>query len=186
MSIDIAEYFTPVEIQQVKEALKLSSFELRLSPDWGSDQPEYRQHLHADLKVNSGPLDSAIYSISHTLGLGGYVLSQQTEFQLGFDIEKADRVSPEIANRICKEASEFVSAPSPSTLWTAKEAAFKALRGSHQPKVLSDISVGNWNHLSSQLGTFQFVQQEPRSKFLNFGIFASKQLYTFAFFIFRP
>lgn len=183
--------FSVPEIDEIKKRLGLQHFEIRLSSAWGSRENESRENLHLHLK-NTIPenFPRAAVSVSHSMSLGGYAFTKDSGVQIGLDIEETERVTDEVARRVCKTLLEFTTAPSPASLWTAKEASYKALLGPHQPTVISDMRVGNWESpaetVFSHLETFQFHKDDLRHKFNNHGAVTSKDLYTIAFFSFRP
>jgi phosphopantetheinyl transferase (holo-ACP synthase) len=59
---------------------------------------------------------------------------------VGLDIERNERVTPEIAARVAG-MEEFASAPDPAAIWCAKEAVFKSLRWSRPPTVIMEIEL---------------------------------------------
>lgn len=148
--------------------------ELFLNPDWGQDRQLLRralqqslrdemweafitlEELHRVLDLEQVPCFHQLFvSISHTKGLGGFVISRQA---VGLDFENAARVREALARRISSE-EELHTAPSPGFLWAAKEAAYKALLSFHQPKVISEIAVGEW---SLEKDVARFVLRDPQ------------------------
>jgi 4'-phosphopantetheinyl transferase EntD len=144
--------------------------ELHLSPKFGSLQKEHRVGIRAALKqtlqnlgmevgleriedLSEAPrLPEGSVSISHCRLLGGWAFSATSQ-RLGLDIEQIARVRPELALRMSNE-SEMEEAPHPAALWTAKEAAFKYLRGERQPLTAKEIRVTSWS-LTAQ-GFYRF------------------------------
>ena len=157
---------SPRTTLQITQILQVQTLEFCLQTDWGSKSPDHSQKIHAHLKNQiQGNESSCSTSISHTEGFGGYVfLTREINepLQIGFDLELKERLAPAIAERICQDKLEFNEAPSPAALWCAKEAAFKALKGPHQPQVLPEIKISNWRK-NSQFETFQFSTTNPLS-----------------------
>lgn len=175
--------FTDLELSWVRHELDDPTLEIFLQENWGSYEKNYRQHLHTDLKLRGTFVDS---SISHTEGLGGYILTQKLNSKIGMDIEVVERVRPEIAKRICAEASEFANAPSPASLWAAKEASFKALKGPKQPQVVAEIVINHWQNHSSQYETCRLENLRKLEKSVAKGIVITKLGFVFSFFSVLP
>ncbi len=137
--------------------LKLKNLTIRLNSLWGSLQNDYRESIHSDLKeMQSKAYPLFDSSISHTQSLGGYafsIFSQNDIHQIGFDVEISQRVTAKISQRIAANEAEFREAPSPASFWVAKEAAFKALKGPFQPKVVSEIQLTEWARTESHFET---------------------------------
>lgn len=126
---------------------------MRVKEKWGSRVAGYRQAIREDIFARcaegAGPealkeilnlkkpplLKEGYVSISHSLGLGGYVWSENP---IGFDLEFDGRVAERTALRVSSE-EQLNAAPSATALWCAKEAIFKALRHSEQPKTIDKI-----------------------------------------------
>lgn len=86
--------------------------------------------------------------LSHTAPWGWAALSLDASCRIGIDAERADRTSFKTLQRI-SDAEEISACPtSPTHLWVAKEAAFKALSKSHQVTLLSDIQIDHWTRLA--------------------------------------
>jgi len=178
------------EITRIKALLGLKHLEVHLRPSWGSQSPGFREEIHGDLKTLMGkayPLCDA--SISHCPSLGGFAFTQfdyDQLLQLGFDLEETYRVSPEVARRVCLTAAEYEAAPSAASLWTAKEAAFKALKGVNQPKTVSQIVLNSWTQFDSQIETVAVANPTDFKFSKIFGAVLKKNPYSFAFFICIP
>jgi 4'-phosphopantetheinyl transferase len=181
---------TPEDIENIRTGLQLTQFEVVLRADWGSQNPDYRERLHGELKkrmAKAYPFSDS--SISHCQSLGGFAFTtfdSDHVIQIGFDIEEDERVRPEIARRVCQTDTEFQSAPSPASLWTAKEAAYKALKGPKQPLVVSDLEVTNWQTLGSQYETASLKNPHQFNYARIHGIVVKKQPYSLTFFVARP
>ncbi len=94
------------------------------------------------------------YSVSHSNILGGAAFAAD-EGQIGFDLEETARVLPAVALRISDD-QQLRAAPTPAALFVAKEAAFKALRGPRQPKVLSEVEILEWYLHSFSIPLYTF------------------------------
>jgi hypothetical protein len=131
----------------------------QLSEDWGSQHPNHRLNLRQGLKhfleqqgerassdfddLEKRPINAAwSLSISHTDGLGGFVALRSPD-RIGFDIEVPSRIQPNLIQRL-SSPTELAAAPQLRLLWTAKEAVFKSLPSSIQPKVMSHIQIRDW------------------------------------------
>lgn len=138
---------------------------------WGAQSPEHRQLLraHAARALNSQaeeifelskPLtrfEENYISISHSKECG---VIGMAPFPLGIDVESLARVKKEIVARMVINPSELQNAPHPAALWSAKEASFKALVHFAQPSAMSQIEIGNWHQLDSQMSSFQIKNGE--------------------------
>jgi hypothetical protein len=183
-------FLTADEIEKIRKLLGLSHLEVLIRPDWGSEQAGHRDQIHGELKkkmAQAYPLSDS--SISHCRNLGGFAFTKYESHQmvqLGLDIEEDSRVSEAVIKRVCKSEAEVIRAPSYVSLWTAKEAAFKALKGSQQPKVISEIEIDQWRVLDSHYETasFQDIQKFPSSRIV--GVLIKKSGFTLAFFAFFP
>lgn len=177
----------PAEIESIRKALGLNHLEIHLRPSWGSQHPGHREDLHGELKklmAKAYPFSDS--SISHCPGMGGFAFTQfdaNHVLQIGFDIEEIERIKPEIAKRICQTAAEFENSPSPASLWTAKEAAFKSLKGSKQPPVVSRLELTNWQTVDSQYETVT-VQNPNQFNYARIqGVVVKKHPYSLTFFV---
>lgn len=180
----MSRYQFPLDIlSEVRVHLEDPSLELFLNDHWGSHHPQYRQLLHTDLKLRGRVADS---SISHTEGLGGYLVSQNHSHKIGFDLEVVERVKPEVARRICETAAEFEEAPSPASLWAAKEASYKALKGPQQPLVVMQIRIGGWQKHASQIETCRIENHQKLEVSVTKGITYLHSGYVYSFFSVRP
>lgn len=180
-------YLSIEDVEQLRKVLKLPTLEFILRPTWGSLSSSHRQEIHSHLEKRKHEVhDICASSISHCRSLGGFAFSAfapDQKIQLGFDVEEDLRVTDEIARRICKSSEEFSVAPSAVSLWTAKEAAFKVLKGPLQPRVVSEIELRDWNILSSQIETV-WIKSGQGSLFSSaLGVVLKKKPYTFAVFV---
>jgi hypothetical protein len=130
-------------------------FHIDIRPNWGSEHLNYRTEIRKGileyLKLNhpdqvadsvwdldAPPVfDSLFVSISHCLGMGGFVLSSKS---LGFDIEDKTRITQKIIDRVSTE-DELKACPEFELLWPAKEAIFKC---STEFYTITHIQVVNW------------------------------------------
>lgn len=145
----------------MREKWMRTDIEIRVSPQFGSRQGDYRQSVREALydklkKLElAGDLESILdldkipklevgaVSISHCRLMGGWAYSSGAE-RLGFDLELVERARPELVLAASSEG-EMSEAPHPVALWTAKEAAFKYLRGENQPLTPKEIQITGWN-----------------------------------------
>ena len=98
----------------------------------------------------------ASISLSHCSFVEGFIIAPTPKRAIGFDLESLGRVSQKIALRISsKEELNQVGinrtsitstnfAPSPSALWSAKEAIYKSFSQGTRPIPMKQISVFNW------------------------------------------
>lgn len=167
-------------LDSLRLLLKTPDLQFFSKPEWGSQNPEYRELIRAALQeVN---VDSQFqYSISHTHELGVIALSSSA---LGVDVELTDRITAAPVARV-SSALEMLAAPSVASLWCAKEAAYKALKSYDQPSVLSKISIGDWQKIDSQTETFHLINaQSFNAPAEGCGVIKKLSLHTLAFFIF--
>lgn len=175
--------FSALELSWIRQELDDPTIEIFLQENWGSQNENYREFLHTDLKLRGASVDS---SISHTEGLGGYVFTQKLNSKIGLDIEVVSRVRAEVAKRICQDVTEYTNAPSSASLWAAKEAAFKALKGPKQPQVVSEIIIGQWRIHDSQYETCRLENLQNLEKSVAKGIVLQKSGFVFSFFSVLP
>ena len=77
-------------------------------------------------------------SVSHTSHLGGFAVANSP---VGFDLEPYGRkVSPQAFRRF-STAQERELQLDPLQIWVMKEAAWKSLRGPHQPDTITQIQI---------------------------------------------
>ena len=141
---------TNSEFQWVSRELGLPSLHLEIRPEWASSHTNSRQAIRRKLKALTGIDFSELgrlpkserfsISISHCPTVGGFALSEEINFTLGLDLEVPERVRRETVARVSIDA-ELAAAPTPAHLWVAKEAAFKSLRGPHQPTTMSGLEI---------------------------------------------
>jgi|GEM_PF-1534435 len=148
---------------EVQRFFKDSALKLELRSDWGSQNDSYRNKIRSyiyheismdadfmNLEITPNPADWAI-SISHCRDLGGIFWRPRTtenSSSLGFDLELNLRCKAEVMGRV-STPEEMSEAPSMAALWTAKEAAFKAIPRMSQPASVSQIQIGLWKKLPS-------------------------------------
>jgi hypothetical protein len=159
--------------QDLEKHWKWGPLHLEISAKWSSIQVGYREELRLEMlkevrktswgeSVDKllvpgqlGELQRGFFSISHCPLAGGYVLQEAplVGCSIGFDLEQASRVSPEIVNRI-SSPSEFRDSPDPASLWTAKESLYKSLPDVVQPSAISGVRVFDWSALGDNLYSF--------------------------------
>ncbi|MDE0118728.1 MAG: hypothetical protein OXM55_01810 [Bdellovibrionales bacterium] len=109
-------------------------------------------------------LPYASISVSHCAFLGGFVISSldfcndsssvqkstsiKQQSSIGFDLEELGRAKEKTVLRISKK-KELNKAPSPSALWSAKEAAYKSISSFQSDTHIKDISIFDWLCVSS-------------------------------------
>ncbi len=129
--------------------------------NYGRENPDHRTLIRSDIIKNFGEswsseenknfLDlkkipkaaNGFVSISHTDSCGAWIFSSQI---LGIDLEIKNKITDKTVARIgnTEEINHTQKIfPSLAPLWTAKEAAFKALNPANEIKVLSQINI-NW------------------------------------------
>lgn len=172
------DWFSAAEILQIQNHLQLKTFELLLFDGDLQKSTEF--------SVFAKNQKFSFQSKSHAPGLAGFIQTQDRLLGLGFDIEKTERVTAEVAARICQNPKEFSQAPSPASLWTAKEATYKALRGPAQPQTVSQVCLENWQKHDSQFETYNFHPLGAQFKRENKGLVIHKKFYTFSFFSILP
>jgi 4'-phosphopantetheinyl transferase len=142
------------ETQTIAKALNIPDLIINVNASWGSDKEGHRERILDDIrKTKTFFKGLGNSSISHTYGAGGYAYAP-SDFHIGFDIEKRARVHATTVRRVSVSDEEVQKARHPESLWVAKEAAFKALRGPTQPKVISAIEVVEWVFHDTDLETF--------------------------------
>lgn len=142
-----------------------------------SHPPDMADALHELISIKDlsqiPQVSFANISIAHCPSAGGYAYTDP-EFNLGFDLEETGRVSENLIRRVSDE-QEVSLAPDATSLWVAKESAYKSLLGKDQPKVLSAVKIAHWN-MVQQIFTFSFEVQktsattEDNSPISNYGI----------------
>lgn len=139
-------------VPSLLQYLQIPEIKWDIRSEWNSQNPQHRQEIHTE-KNRLLPKDWNT-SISHCGQAGGFIAAPEP-YRVGFDIEIISRVKPEIAKRICEDPEEALEAPSPSSLWVAKEACFKALFEIQQPAVVSSIEIGDWSKSSDEIECFK-------------------------------
>ncbi len=178
------------QVERIRQLLSVANLEIHLKREWGSRAPDHRESIHSEVKkkmAHAYPLSDS--SISHCQSMGGFVFAQQEInqiFQIGFDIEEFSRIKPQVARRICQSDQEFEEAPSPASLWTAKEAAFKSLKGPHQPATVSELELAAWTQIDSQTETVKIKYPKKYSLHSALGLIIKKNEFSLAFFICHP
>lgn len=157
-----------------------SDLQIFAKPEWGSQNPSHRELMRAELA--SVFADENLHtSVSHCEGMGIVVASTSA---LGVDVEVKARVEEKTVARV-SSSEEVLAAPSPASLWSAKEAIFKALRSYNQPSVVSKISVGAWKNIDSQTETYRLLNPEIHgSPSENRGVVVHFREHVYSFFVF--
>ncbi len=156
----------PTLLEIPGQLFETSSFCLLVSNHWGSDSPNYRQLIRASVREKLVSLDDNTpysqilalevlptsekhgISISHTQGMGGYLLDSGKR-HIGLDIEPTSRVNSETWQRLMRQHpanSMFATAELDQTqAWTALEASFKASSQAGFAAYLNELIVSKWN-----------------------------------------
>ncbi|MEK2647098.1 4'-phosphopantetheinyl transferase family protein [Bdellovibrio sp. BCCA] len=158
----------------------VSDLQVFAKPEWGSQNPSHRELIRTELAEVFSNTDLKT-SVSHCEGMGVVVVSRSP---LGVDVEVRAHVEEKIVARVSSN-EEVLAAPSPASLWSAKEAIFKALRSYNQPSVVSKISVGAWKNIDSQTETYRLLHPEIHgSPSENRGVVMHFGEHTYSFFVF--
>lgn len=173
--------FSQSTLESFKKLLHVENLTVQISEQWGSHNSHHRELLHkARAEVLLHTPDMQV-SISHAHDLGVLAFCQDP---IGVDIEKTERVQSQVVQRV-SSVEELKNAPSPASLWCAKEACFKALRNYAQPSVVSTISIGNWAKIDSHTETFELLNFHSFSAPLaGHGLVYQLANHTLGFFIF--
>ncbi len=173
------------ELEIFRRILFSKDIELHLRREWGSHEPGHREAIRSHLASEARTSDT--YSISHTEGVGGYALLRASDsWQIGLDLELVHRVSPAVARRVSSSPEEFESSPSSESLWTAKEASYKALKGMNQPAVVSELNIGSWETYDSQIETYRLENLQAFDFTVGYGLVFKKIPFCLSLFVCRP
>lgn len=91
-------------------------------------------------------------SISHTHNAGGWFAAHRPT-QIGWDVERCERIKPVILQRVCTE-DEMTAAPESAFLWCAKESFFKALED-FQPVAIPQLTISDWHRVEQNLWSWR-------------------------------
>lgn len=143
----------------LRDHFAIPQLEVIFEPLWGSENPDHRLEIRKYVQsciwnsptlmnVSETPDPQGIsLSISHCRGMGGVFWSSNSTtpwpHRLGLDVERTDRCNPKALLRVSSQA-EIEEAPDAAALWTAKEAAFKAIPRTLQPPSVSLLRVTKW------------------------------------------
>jgi 4'-phosphopantetheinyl transferase EntD len=108
------------------DKLRAEMMTVDIPVDWSSSPP----------KVNQGAV-----SLTHS-PVGGAIVYSVFSESLGIDVEDSIRLHSKLVERVSSK-SELSDVPNIKYLWTAKEAAFKAL-STYGITTLSDVQIFNW------------------------------------------
>jgi phosphopantetheinyl transferase len=109
---------------------------LAISTKWRAGSKTRRQSLQKALENDD---IRGFHSLSHTNHMGGFATATQP---VGFDLEAISRqVSDRATGRIATPKELKMCDDQAIIIWVMKEAAFKALRGEHQPKTIPGITI---------------------------------------------
>jgi 4'-phosphopantetheinyl transferase len=193
----VVNFFTDFDIQKIRGFLKQDLLEIIATENWSSAVEDHQMFIHSDLlaRSNASPSLKSSSSISHCPILGGYVwLPSEHTIGVGLDFEDPRRITEAVARRICQSDQEYLEAgdsameliPLPAKIWTAKEACFKALKAFHQPTVLSEIRLTNWQTVDSHYETVQLDNAEKYGCSKAIGLIWAKNLCLSSIFIAVP
>lgn len=174
-------HITEDMLESFRKILNSPSLQIYADMNWGSQNPEHRTLIHEKLNAIKAADPSLQTSVSHTQGLGVIVACVSP---IGVDAELTARVLPAIIARV-SSPEELAQAPSAASLWSAKEAAFKALKSYDQPSVVSKISIGEWQNIASRFETFRLTNASAfNSPSDGRGVVTHLPHHTLSFFIF--
>ena len=155
--------------QMIQTHLRLENFDFILKNEWASTAFQYRQLIRNFIFENISRTESVLQldkkptingqgiSISHNKNCGGFFTTSETS-NIGFDIETTHRLNDKTMCRFSTNESEMLNAPSAAYLWTAKEAAFKALPIHEQPTVIAEIEIGDWLEINHHIFTCRILR----------------------------
>ena len=155
---------------------------LRLGVDWGQNshdgRPRIRRAIASELGTTSAiqldqlPNDpTRSISISHTITMGGFAFVDRPSL-IGFDLELETRVSSAIVTRVAQH-HELKAAPSAGSLWSAKEAAYKATAAHFELSLISQIRIAQWHRSNSGhsfTAAYQFDETENIHRIQGLGL----------------
>lgn len=105
-------------------------------------------------------------SLSHS-PLGSAMIHSSSHRSVGIDVEVKNRIHPKLLARVSLE-SELNSAPQGFDLFTAKEAAWKALNSFENLPTLSHIETCKWSQFAPE--QFQYYVKKPVEGLPGWGI----------------
>lgn len=144
------------EIQKLIEK-EFPDLRIRLDvrKEWASTTDDHRAEIRAALG------EAREFSISHCPMAGGYVaLNPGSSLKsLGLDLEVFSRIRKPVVERIRNPKEEFPQHLPFQLLWSAKEAAFKSLKGREQPSVVGHAITLHWREIAPDLWRFSFFSQ---------------------------
>ncbi|QDK39394.1 4'-phosphopantetheinyl transferase superfamily protein [Bdellovibrio sp. NC01] len=174
-------HITEDMLESFRKILNSPSLQIYAETNWGSHNPEHRTLIHEKLNALKSADPALHTSVSHTNGLGVIAACSSP---IGVDAELTARVLPAIIARV-SSPEELSQAPNAASLWSAKEATFKALKSYEQPSVVSKISIGEWQNIASQFETFRLMNASifgsPSS---GVGVVTHLPHHTLSFFVF--
>lgn len=151
--------FTSFPLEALKTRLPDVQIVAELKSQWGALQDDHRLSLHRAVEPYRE------FSISHAPEAGGFVAVAPTSSRIlpiGFDIEVSERVRSIVVKRVMNESDDVPMRVPQSLVWSAKEAAFKSLKGPGQPIVISDIMIFAWKPVTEELWEFSYAPQSKK------------------------
>lgn len=150
-------------LRQQDERLNLVA---EVQAEWGAQREGHRSQIHEA----AAPYRE--FSISHCWLAGGFVAVANGSHhfpKVGFDIEEVRRVTRPVVKRISNESDDPDHRLPFELIWSAKEAAFKALKGPLQPLIIPTVALKSWKMITELDWSFRFsVTANPLT--LGFGI----------------
>lgn len=131
-----------------------------LNSEWGALRDNHRLSLHTAVE------QFREFSISHAPEAGGFVAvapDSSRTLPVGFDIEVTERVKAIVVKRVMNDSDDVPLRVPQSLIWSAKEAAFKSMKGPNQPPVISEIMTFAWKRVHEGLWEFSYAPK-PRKK----------------------
>jgi hypothetical protein len=142
-----------------------------MSTELSSNTPDYRNNLRRSLlqqlqRQGYKGLNPTILDLSHPPSAPGWSISLShcpqaclmaiatKEVLVGVDIEVTQRIQPQIVARVAS-TEELDHCPDYWRLFTAKEAAWKALNSQYPTQLMSHIGTLDWHPINKGLWTFK-------------------------------
>lgn len=123
--------------------------------------------------------DEYSISISHCPSYSGFACIKKP-LSIGIDIESAERMKAPLIERI-SSAEERAKLLTPSYIWSAKEAAWKACQKTHSIEVMSQIETCEWRQVKPH--TLQFKVQFNGKKLDGIGLCVLEEDTFLAFYV---
>lgn len=176
----------------IRKETGLKNLKLILDKAFCSKAPDFRIALrrHLSVKTDNDPkvlvldalpqLKSLDVSISHCPLTGGYLLAEKP-WSVGLDLEASSRVELKHVQRL-SQTSEQDFLMDPATLWTAKEAAFKAFSKVDGLELTSDVVIMSGKMSQHSMTEFEAAPKASPKRRGRGWIFADDELMVALFF----